>query len=309
MDSDSDFYGDEETRFHLNTRVSSFDSRTALQDLMLTIPFHDLKRAEARATKPADLHNPYEGDRYAWQLDETVDDFLARLPPSTTRVTATDPWIIICNPFIPRRLKARSANQHVSGCEDEAPVESNTKLHVFIQGGMERLHLLSDFISKTRSMAVTKSIASREINKERMLALTQILDLAHHLHVRSGKWMLFPSTNDVDDVWAVVARATAANELGVSAKVAPKDDDEGVQGSARLICVYTRDFKDKDDVARVLSRLRELELVRVNGRPIYYKCDAYTYLGIGSKNAWDIRASLYSSTEIFAYMADRAEAY
>jgi hypothetical protein len=84
--------------------------------------------------------------------------------------------------------------------------------------------------------------------------------------------MFFPEPNYVDDVWGVVARATAANDLGVAAKVAPKDDDEGRMGAARLICVYTRDFRDKDDVARVLTRLRELELVRTNGRPVYYKC-------------------------------------
>jgi hypothetical protein len=239
---------------------------------MLTIPSHPHKQAKTHTTRMGLLHNPYEGVRYAWQLEETVDAFLARLPPSTTRVTANEFWIYICNPFIPLEPKSQSANQYVPGCEDEAPLESDTKLGMFIQGGMERLRLLSDFISKTTSMARTKNIAAREINKERALAVTQILDLAHHLHVRCGKWMLFPEPNAVDDMWAVVAQATAANELGVAAKVAPKADDEGRQGSARLICVYTRDFRDKDDVARVLSRLRELELVRANSRPIYYKC-------------------------------------
>ena len=31
---------------------------------------------------------------------------------------------------------------------------------------------------------------------------------------------------------------------------------------------------------------------------IYYKCDAYTYLGINSGNDYKLRASLYSSEEI-----------
>jgi hypothetical protein len=137
---------------------------------------------------------------------------------------------------------------------------------------MARLHLLSEFISKTKEMASSKLTASREITKERAQAVTQILDLAHHLNVRCGKWMLFPEPRVVDDVWGVVARATAANELGSAAKVAPKDPNEGRVGAARLICVYTRDFRDKDDVGRVLARLRELGLVRVNARPIYYKC-------------------------------------
>lgn len=138
---------------------------------------------------------------------------------------------------------------------------------------MERLHMLSEFITKTTKASRTKAIATREINKERGLAVTQILDLAHHLHVRCGKWMFFPEPSYVDDVWEVIARATAANELGVAAKVAPMPPDyEGRAASARLVCVYTRDFRDKDDIARVLNRLRELELVKRQGKPIYYKC-------------------------------------
>lgn len=338
MDADSDFYGmptyniaiytlhttwltrligDEEAVSQLLARVDSSDPAAALRDLMLTIPSHPGKQARVTATRAGHLHNPYEGVRYAWQLDETVDAFLARLPPSTTRVTADDHWIYICNPFVPLEPKSQSANQHVSGCEDEAPLEHDTELDLFIQGGMERLHLLSDFIGKAKSMAKTKSIATREIKGERALAVTQILGLAHHLHVRCGKWMLFPGPGAVDDVWAVVARATAANELGVAAKVAPKGEEREPQGSARLICIYTRDFKDKDDVARVLGRMRELELVRANSRPIYYKCgkvtrskpsgsaltvpDAYTYLGLGSKNAWDIRASLVCHRSVYCY--------
>ena len=257
---------------HLNAKVSSSDIRGALKDLVLTLPSQPVKQSEQRLTTPGHLHNPYEGVRYAWQLDETVDAFLTRLPPSTTRETASEYWIYICNPFVPRKSKPQSANQHVGGCEDEAPLETDTELDTFIEGGMGRLHLLSDFIEKTKSMARTKNIAAREINKERALAMTQMLDLAHHLHVRCGKWMFFPDPSTVDEIWGVVARATAANELGVAAKVAAKGDDEGRQGSARLICVYTRDFRDKDDVGRVLTRLRELELVKMNRRPIYYKC-------------------------------------
>jgi hypothetical protein len=256
----------------------------------------------------ARLHNPYEGVRYAWQLGETVDAFLARLPPSTTPVTIEDHWIYISNPHVPAEPTSQSAKYKAAGCEGGAPLQSDTMLDLYIQGGMERLHLLSDFMAKSKSTAKSKTIAARDIGNERTLAVSQILDLAHHLHVRCGKWMLFPSPDAVDDVWATVARATAAGELGVAAKVSPKVLYEAGGGSARLICVYTRNFTDKGDVARVLGRMKELQLLPRSGKPIYYKCgellgahlempktdrtDAYTYLGIGSKNAWNIRASL-----------------
>lgn len=118
--------------------------------------------------------------------------------------------------------------------------------------------------------------------------------------------MLFVDPALVDDVWATVARATVRNELGIAAKVAPRGEGRG-SSKERLICIYTYDFSDQQDLGRVLGRLRELELVRAGpGRkPIYYKADAYTYLGIASGNHWGLKASLFSSNEIFAQIKER----
>jgi hypothetical protein len=82
--------------------------------------------------------------------------------------------------------------------------------------------------------------------------------------------MLFCEPSDLNPIWATVAHATANNELGIAAKVAPKPGDTDSRQD-RLICVYTRDFHDKADINRVLARLRELKLIETRGRPIYYK--------------------------------------
>ena len=82
--------------------------------------------------------------------------------------------------------------------------------------------------------------------------------------------MLFCPPNEVNQVWETVARATANNELGIAAKVAPKSEDEDPRRD-RLICVYTANFQDRVDVSRVLQRLRELKLVEARGRGIFYK--------------------------------------
>lgn len=87
--------------------------------------------------------------------------------------------------------------------------------------------------------------------------------------------MLFVEPTLVNEIWERVAQATARNELGIAAKVAPREE----RGSTRerLVCIYTYDFRDRDDVARVLHRLRQLELVRdrAAGRHIYYKAGGF----------------------------------
>lgn len=82
--------------------------------------------------------------------------------------------------------------------------------------------------------------------------------------------MIFCPPREVDEVWSIVARATAANQLGIAAKVAPRPDPDDPRKD-RLICIYTTDFRDKADVERVLLKLRELRLVNPRGNTIYYK--------------------------------------
>ena len=150
--------------------------------------------------------------------------------------------------------------------------------------------------------------------------------------------MLFVRPNRVNRVWESVARATHGGGLGIAAKVAPKDPDllfsaEDEAKRVRLVCIYTSDFRDVDDVTRVLRRLESMRLVTRQGRGrIYYKCgtwlvmfpvvrrvvreavanhglcqDAYTYLGIGADNPWGLRASLFSSSDIFARLDSMVE--
>lgn len=76
-------------------------------------------------------------------------------------------------------------------------------------------------------------------------------------------------------MWAKVARATANGELGIAAKISPQEEPD----RHRLLCIYTRDFNDKDDVARVLHQLQELGLVHEEQkRQICYKTGRYTTL-------------------------------
>jgi Domain of unknown function (DUF1917) len=106
--------------------------------------------------------------------------------------------------------------------------------------------------------------------------------------------MLFVDELNIAVVWSSICRATADNLLGIGAKVAANSED----GAVRLICVYTKDFNDKQDVKRVVVELNRLNLLPTDKkRSIYYKCDAYTLLGILSGNPYKLAASLYASKD------------
>lgn len=88
------------------------------------------------------------------------------------------------------------------------------------------------------------------------------------------QWIIYPAPEHCNDVWSKVARATVNGELGIAAKISPREEPD----RQRLVCIYTRDFNDKDDVARVLKRLKELDLVRQ--KQICYKTGECTMLAV-----------------------------
>ncbi|GKZ28898.1 hypothetical protein AbraIFM66950_001522 [Aspergillus brasiliensis] len=227
--------------------------------------------------------------------NEPISSFLARLPPSTTlSASAAGPWI------------------YVSSYSYQTPQADIKKLKA---DGAKELRAYEEKTARIRAehgkkpkRSQSQAGLSREITKLRMELERKLSALAKQTNVVSGKWMLFVSSEKVDEVWGVVAEATAKGELGFGAKVATAastaaaavdDNENGVGGGrkARLIAIYTRDFRDKADVERVLRKMVELKLVDVEKRPIYYKCDAYTHLDIMGNNACGLRASMFSSRD------------
>ncbi|KAI4597821.1 hypothetical protein KJ359_004098 [Pestalotiopsis sp. 9143b] len=289
--------GDEATITAFESRVRDLDcNQWWAASKMSKTP---LKIQSKKLAQPdvSHFHNPYAGVKSAWQLTETVDSFLDRLPPASTDEAKVGPWIFICNPYIDRKKKHQSQNQKIKGCEDEAPEEDGADLMRFVHGGMERLALVTAFHDQVKKSAMLRPMSTREMNKASLDASRDILALAHAAHVRAGKWMLFPSAQTVNEVWEIVAKATASNELGIAAKVATRSEID--PRPERLICIYTADFHDRDDVERVATKLKQLGLVEPRGKkPLYYKPDAYTYLGIGSGNAWGIKASIYNTKDM-----------
>jgi len=110
--------------------------------------------------------------------------------------------------------------------------------------------------------------------------------LAKESGLLSGKWMIYASKEDIDKLWKIVASSVMRNELGISTKVSSAMQKK----ENYLICVYTKDYFDKEDVDKIRNRLKELGFTH----KLYYKTDMYTYLNIYSGTFSGIRASRYS---------------
>jgi hypothetical protein len=98
---------------------------------------------------------------------------------------------------------------------------------------------------------------------------------------RIGKWLIFVSTEFLDDAWEKVRQATVEGLLGTSAKSATMMTNAyALAESFKVICVYTDNYENDPDVRRVLVQLRQLGFrQRLN-----YKTDKATYNGEMAKN-------------------------
>lgn len=91
-----------------------------------------------------------------------------------------------------------------------------------------------------------------------------------------GKWLIFVPTRRIDNAWSKVKLATEAGRLGEMSKVATaKDNPNATNSSIKVICVYTYDWTDEEDVMRIRQELRQLGITR----KIPYKADEDTESG------------------------------
>lgn len=222
------------------------------------------------------------------QDGESVEEYLTRLPPSLSDYDTHGPWLWVHN------VARESRSQRDFNYDD------------FMEKGSK---LLSDFKvleNKTRESMPGKAagVITRKLTSKRKELEQDLRKIAKETGCLSGKWMLFPLVADIDRVWCAVCKGVDAGKLGPTAKVATNGGEVRNEREAhvRLICVYTKDFSDQKDVRRVLDALVEMNLVKLPeddmGHGIYYKCDAYTYLNIGSGNDYKLKASIYSSKEM-----------
>lgn len=92
----------------------------------------------------------------------------------------------------------------------------------------------------------------------------------------SGKWLVFVDEEDVDEVWVKIKKAVEEGKMGGEAKVSTaKPNPNATKSSKRVICVYTYDYTDEEDVRRIREELRKLGIAS----RIPYKTDEDTLSG------------------------------
>jgi hypothetical protein len=279
--------GEEDETTRLEQEATEYDTEkywTKIHPHLLSTLQEKVRNEEKqRATQkmsptPMDIDKPtcMPPDRLG--RGESSSAFLARLPASTTKEENAGPWIYL----------------HTPESEREQP-----EIATLQRRGLEALYAYENEEARLRQENDQKGgsnvALSRKLSPLRRELEARLFALAQETDVVSGKWLLFTTPDRVDSYWRRVVEGTMRGELGYAAKVAT---DAGGAQKARLICVYTKDYRDREDIKRVLMSLMELGLVRKGERPVYYKCDVLTYLEIMSGNPYGLKPTLCSSADV-----------
>ncbi len=91
-----------------------------------------------------------------------------------------------------------------------------------------------------------------------------------------GKWLIFVGTYFLDKLWEKIKFATEEGKLGGMAKTSTaKINPDFPNSKIKVICVYTYDWRDEQDVKRIREELRKTGITR----KISYKTDEDTQSG------------------------------
>ena len=147
------------------------------------------------------------------------------------------------------------------------------------QQAAEYERILAENERKCAESPRLKSKIRRETREALLAAARRFGDVA-------GKWVLFPFSSKADAVWTKVDKATRAGKLSHHAKISTTARGEGPRG-VHAMCVYVRDWRDEQEVKRVLKKLQRMGIAQRredDGDPdrmaAFFKPDVFTRLGV-----------------------------
>lgn len=164
---------------------------------------------------------------------------------------------------------------------------------VHVEGPVDYGELLNDWVKlhpKKGDAAHTKQGTSSEVQALSPEALrpSQVIDdywlfakrkngTYPALTENSGKWLIFIKRSEIDAWWTKIKAATEQGSFGNCVKVSTaKPKPNVINSNQHVICVYTYDWKDEEDVCRIRRALGDLGVVWEIG----YKTDQDTGAGL-----------------------------
>ncbi|MBE7440889.1 MAG: DUF1917 domain-containing protein [Flavobacteriales bacterium] len=98
---------------------------------------------------------------------------------------------------------------------------------------------------------------------------------------KSGKWLVFRKSDQIDEAWQIVSVANKKGILGTSCKVSTQFSNKSKDANfIHVICIYTQDAEFEDDILEVGHKIK---LLFPNDK-IFYKTDEDTKKGKYRKN-------------------------
>ncbi|KAK3753414.1 hypothetical protein QZH41_011970 [Actinostola sp. cb2023] len=184
--------------------------------------------------------------------------------------------------------------------ERNRPSQIDTEAEwIYVENEQHRLELENEDKEEKKRRDSTMSAMETEweglerecmYRRSKKFTAETLKNLAVKYKFTSGKWMIFASREQIDDLWFTVAKAVVANKLGHVADVSTTKTPE----TDHVICTFTKDFTDENDVQRVKKGLRDVGIQVA----LKYKPDVYTELGIYSRNTLCIPVVIYYSQAV-----------
>jgi len=145
---------------------------------------------------------------------------------------------------------------------------------------------LSTFLGLTPTELYPSEVTDSNVNW--VCCFDPNIESAQIQMARVGKWMLFIPPRYINECWDKIIAGVKSGNL-YSAKTLPAIKVDKVYATM----IYTKDYEDKEDIARVLNYLVSVGLK--GKRKIYYKTDDQTRAGIYSGD--EERSWIYSSDD------------
>lgn len=249
-------------------RIQSDDTRTKWSALQETVPcLHPSHVLEMILSGPERA--------VVYTFPSTPGDTRSTVATSSSNVSSCE---ISLEQFLRKIQPSRTS------CEDAAWIHASIGMLHYTTAEEER-RILTALDDWERIIRETPTIVSSNVD-----AVAQKYNLKH------GKWMIFSSCDEVDNVWKALCRSLLIRGLGSCSEI--KVSTHSPTDTKHVILAYTDDYKNETDVYGVAqgikSALRSSGVDALADKRLLYKPDIYTHLNIYSKNPYHLKPTIYT---------------